>query len=301
MNGGPYEERELWHLYNTYGASPAALSRFSRNPDAYKDLVIKQAREMSPDTLEYALRIRESDYSSHLVLVVEPSLERRYSCQRRVASRGVFEILWDQHIKNQASEMLRFYYFFQESPVTAPAAGWIFELRMHQLLRRGDPIHLFPIGGRSVQTDFFYDDYTSSREGKNKKILQLTGSEEHRLVAEARLDVGFYYRLDAADSHSINSLSLVHHPDQPSPTLLVFWFAWNKTELTLNEGSLRRICGFECPPDTHRCCVVVTTGSVQPQIRVPGTFFSHRGQEETEPGNCIFPAFHCHISASALF
>ena len=294
-NGGPYEEHELRHLYNTYGASPASLSKFSRNPEAYKDLVTKQAQGMSAEALRYALRIRESDYSSHLLVVVEPSLEQRYSCQKRVASREVFEILWDQHIKNQPLEILRFYYFFRESPVTAPAAGWVFELWMHLLLRGGTSLPLSPIGGRTVQADFVYDDYTSSLEGENKNVLQLTRSGEYRLGGEVKLEVGRYYRLKAADFYPIHSLFLIHPRGEPSPILLMFCIGWNETEQTVSKGSLQRICGLGCPPDTRRRYVVVTPSGAQPRMRVPRTIFPHQGQEDTVPVN-VFPAFHFEIS-----
>ena len=126
-------------------------------------------------------------------------------------------------------------------------------------------------------------------------VAGLVTSVQYRLGGEVKLDVGRYYRLKAADFYPIHSLFLIHPRGEPSPILLMFWIAWNETEQTVNEGSLQRICGLECPPDTRRRYVVVTPSGAQPRMRVPRTIFSHRGQEDTVPIK-VFPAFHFEIS-----
>ena len=69
----------------------------------------------------------------------------RGAARKTIASRFIFELLWDEYLKDQASEMQDLYNLFSGSPITAVAAGWVFEFRMHQLLKDGRVIQLFPI------------------------------------------------------------------------------------------------------------------------------------------------------------
>jgi len=78
--------------------------------------------------------------------ILEPSLTSRLSSENTVAPRSIFEFLWDRHVKDQVFDVKYSYNIFRGSPVTASAAGWVFELRMHQLLIQGNPIELFPLG-----------------------------------------------------------------------------------------------------------------------------------------------------------
>jgi len=111
----------------------------------------------------------------------EPSPASRSDCEKRVTSRSVLELLWDQHLQGQVSELKYFYNLFRSSPISASAAGWVFELWMHQSLRQGGSIQLFHIGRRSskLKSNSFCGDHTASEQGENQKVLQLTTSEDH--------------------------------------------------------------------------------------------------------------------------
>ena len=73
------------------------------------------------------------------------------------------------------------YDLLRQNPDMTPAAGWLFELRLHRLLRWGDPIHLFPIRSHHGAADSVYNDYHASEDGKGQKGLQLPDSREHVL------------------------------------------------------------------------------------------------------------------------
>ena len=98
------------------------------------------------DEVQAALKSPESDGSSHLLMLLELSPTSRSSCQKRIASRHMFEMFWDRHMKCQVSKMLFFYDLFQDTPLLSAAASWIFELRIHQLLWRGNLVNLFQWG-----------------------------------------------------------------------------------------------------------------------------------------------------------
>ena len=268
-SGGPYEEDQLWYLYNTYGATPRALSRYAHRPDVYRRLVTAQVDQMKPDALRSALQRPECQESSHLVTLIEPSPASRSDCEKRIASRGVLELLWNQHLKDQVSEMEYPYNLFRSSSGSASAAGWVFELRMHQLLRQGDSIQLFPIGRRSSESNSFYDDYTASEQGRDQEVLQLTASEYHPLNEEVRLRFGHYYRPQTTNFPTIDSLFLIHPPGEPSPTLLMFQITRNKTEHDVNEGGLCRIEKMKLPKNIRRYYVLVTPHNIQPKIKAP--------------------------------
>ena len=79
------------------------------------------------------------------------------------------EMLWQRHIKQQASNVRYFYDLFRNSPGTTSAAGWIFELRIHELFRQGNTIGLFPVIGRRAGANFVCNGYAASKEKKDQK------------------------------------------------------------------------------------------------------------------------------------
>ena len=250
---------------------------------------------MKLGALEQALR-SPHPYSSDLIVVLDPSPEDRLRNQNRIASRWIFELLSDLHTKNRVSEMRRFCDIFLQNAVAATTSGWAFELQMHQLFREVNRIQLFPIRCHITEGNFIYNDYTASQEGRNQQFLQLTGSEGRLLAEGVKSEVGHYYRIQATDSDSINSLFLVYPPDEPSPVLLMFWIAWNETRQDISEGDLRRIDGLNLPPNTRRwyVVVVVTPHDVWPEIRVPEVYVRGRGKRGRKAED-IFPVFHCPV------
>jgi len=77
-NGGPYEEHELRHLYDTYGASPRS-SLYARNPAEYRKRVVAQVLLLKPEDLRYTLQSPYLKSSSDLIMCIEPSPSRSYS------------------------------------------------------------------------------------------------------------------------------------------------------------------------------------------------------------------------------
>jgi hypothetical protein len=63
-----------------------------------------------------------------------------------------------------------------------PAAGWVFELRTHQVFTKEQTIQVFPLRGCRAKVNLVYDNYTSSKERQNLMNLRLTESTEHPLV-----------------------------------------------------------------------------------------------------------------------
>ena len=181
-------------------------------------------------------------------------------------------------MKGQASEMEYFYHLFSKSQTTASAAGWVFEFRMHQLLRDGCTIQLFPIGSHHVDNNTIYNCYSSLYDGQDTKALMLPTSEEHSLLPNMTLTMGNYYRPLNSDINfpEINSLFLIKPPNERSPILLMFQMTQDKDRHDVKPKDLLAVEGLDLPLNTRKWLVVVTPFNIEPKIVVPKTDFPDR-------------------------
>lgn len=287
----PPSESQVRHLYNAYRASPRELVHFAHRPNEYKILVARQVQQIKPGTLPFAFQSPDFEGTFDLIIRAEPSPTSRFVHEKTIASRGVFELLWKRYLQNRIAEMKCCYDDFKSSSVTAPAAGWIFEFRMHQLLRQGYPLKLFPLGlGKAESKKFdIYDDYKASHKRGNTKNLQLAASQEHRLAKWERLQVNHYYCPSAFLLPTIDSLLLVHPFGKLSSILLTFQMTRDEEEHRVSEDSLRGIEELELPSDTRRYHVVVTPRGMEPRLRVPKGCFKRAN------------VFHHPVDEDALF
>ena len=299
LSTGPYTLHQLWYLYNTYGASPRALSSDSDEPAAYRDRVIEEVQRIRSDDLLHTVQSSESDESSHFIMAIEPSPGSRNACEKRFISRHVFEMLWERHIRHQVFELHFYYDLLQRSPNTSSSAGWIFESRMHQLLRQGDTIPLFPVHGRVVRANFVFDDYAASDKTKD---LQLPESEEHFLDEGTHPRVGRYYRPRVAKFSTIDALFFVQPPDEPSPILLTLQFTRSE-EHNVKEGGLCKPDQLDLHTDTRWYLVVVTPEGIQPAITIPKILFGDEGSKAKKGKTLdrLIQVFHSPISMEKLF
>ena len=265
----PPKESQIQYLYNTYRASPRELVHFAHRPGEYKALVTQQVQQIKPGTLPFAFQSPDLEETYDLITRMEPSPTSRSVHEKTIASRGVFELLWERYLQNRIADMKRCYDAFKDNPVTAPAAGWTFEFRMHQLLRRGYPLKLFPLGlGKEEKKFDIYDNGRTSHKRGSSKNLQLAVSQEHHPTKGDRLQISHYYRPVSPSFPTIDSLVLVHPFGKLSPILLTFQMTRDE-EHRVNEEGLRRIRELVFPPGTRRYHVVVTPRGMEPRVRVP--------------------------------
>ena len=277
--GGPHEESQLRHLYDVYRAPPRALARYARIPDEYGDLVAQKVQQITPGDLRSVFHNPDPDDSSHLIVRIEPSPTKRTRFEKTFASRRVFELLCDRHLRDSVADMKHFYYVSQDSSVTAPAAGWIFELRMHQLFRQGYLLKILPLGrgeAKNKEFDDVYDNYATFHKEEGPKYFDLAVSQEHRLDEGSQLQVDRYYRPKADSFPTIDSLLLVHPTGEQSPILLMFQITCGKG-CGVKEVSLEKIERLKFPLDTRKYYVAVTPASIVPEITVPKGRFADVG------------------------
>ena len=269
---------------------------YASDPGRYKDLIIHEIAKVNPDKLHHALNDPFFDNISHLILIVEPSSSRSVYT-KRIASRRVFQLLWDRHLRHMIAHIAYFYDLFRTSPTTAVSAGWIFEFRMHQLLAVQRAIRIFPITqAEAGSVNYIYKDYP----GENAVDLQWTGSQEEPLDLEGEFIANRYYRPTSTNFPAIDSLLLIHPPDKSPPILLMFQITRNTNEHDVNLGGLQKVDELGLQPNTRKYYVVVTPEGVQPKISVPKKYHKVEGVKPQLPEN-VLHVFNYPIHRDELF
>ena len=168
--------------------------------------------------------------------------------------------------------MAKLYGLFQVSLISVPAAGWTFELRMHEFLVRKQTIQLFPVFGRKARVDILYDNYTVSKAQENPANFPF--------VKAQRFQKNHYYCPESRNLLTIDSLLLIHPLDE-SLILLMFKITRNGKDHHVNPKGLHRTDNLRVPPDTHRYYVVVAPEGIRPTMKVHAKYLSGQGQQET--------------------
>ena len=277
------------------------MAFYASDPIEYESRVLENVWAIDPNKLQQTFNNQLFDEVSHHILVIEPLPTNRWLFVKRIASRRVFEMLWEKHLKTRVSDMKYFYDLFRATTTTASSAGWVFEFRMHQLLTRQQTIRLFPITQDNPgPKNFIYKGYP----GENPIDLQLIKSDEHPLF-EDEFHANRYYRPTSTNFPTIDSLLLIHPPDSP-PILLAFQIARNKKEHNVNEAGLQRIDKMikklKSTEDTQNArlyFVVVTPEEVEPEIKVHKAYFGMTGNEKLPVEK--FQVFNYPVSVDALF
>ena len=254
---------------------------YTSNPAAYEDLVIDQIQIIEPDDLRY---IPYNPKSTHCrVFTVWPSPTSRYMYENRIVSRLIFELLWDRLLQYRISDMRYLYYEFRASATMAASAVWIFEHRIHQLLRSQATIRLVPIiRHKPGPNDYIYKGY----QWENPIDLWLPGSAERPLVEGGRFRRNRYCRLD---SPGANSFLLVYPPDGSPPILLIFVVTCSTEIHYVSEDILRKIDSCSLPPDVRRYYVVVTPKGARPKIKFPEAYSGKKGStRQSDKGLRVF-------------
>ena len=144
-------------------------------------------------------------------------------------------------MKDQAIKMSAFYQHFLSNPITASAVGWIFKFQMHQLLKDGCTIQLFPILGHHVPKNIIYESKAppATRATLYSTIwiawLDLVG-----LVLKMTLTAGNYYHFSNVNFTAFDSIlhwSLRQILTNP-PCQSCWYFRWCETRIHIMSDSM---------------------------------------------------------------
>lgn len=258
------------------------MAEYAAIPHVYEEILRERIAHIDTSKLPQIFRDPGSYEDSQYIVTVSPSRATYGVSEKNITSRYVFELLWEKHIYHRIDLMLEFHYLFLNSPAAAIAVEWLFELRMHQLLRRQQHIRVFPIRGRRVKANFVYDDYTSAKN--NPTELQLADSTDLDLVEKAKLEKGHYYRPISTNFPGIDSLLLIHPPGELTPILLMFRFTRNEIELDAKLRGLGKIDELGLPSDTRRYYIVVIPEGIHPKITIRTSYFKEGQDKDTDEG-----------------
>lgn len=229
------------------------------------------------------------------LILTEPSSTRR-SPVKRIASRHIFELIWERSLHQQVVGMKYFYNLFRPNEVTAVSAGWIFEYRMHDLLRTKQAIRLSPIAqARPGPVNFIHKEYTEDKS----VTTELASSAEYLLVEADDLLENHYYRPEASNFPAADSFILIRPSHDSDPILLIFQMTLNTKSHDVNEAGLRRIHNFKLPAGTRMYYVVITPEGVKPKITIPKEYFGMKGKGKL--GDDRIRVFNYDVSEGELF
>jgi len=277
----PHSECQLWYLFHQFGASTRALTIYGAHPDQYEEQLRRYIDGINPDDLPYIFQNPASSKNSHLIITIYPQEGSPINFEKKFASRRVFDMVWEKHLSRRIDLMREFYYQLLTKPIAAIPAGWAFENRTHQLLRREQTLRLFPILPHTRKTNIIFDKYTTSEAKNTPTEFQLTSSEEYRLVARANLQANQYCRPESSNFAAVDSVLLIHPPSE-SPILFMFQMAQNKTKHDAKLSGLQKAEGLVVPPDTHKYLVIVTPANIHPCITVPLEYFGRTVDIQSE-------------------
>ena len=273
------------------------MAEYSVCSDQYEALLQKAINEIQPGQLRTAFHDPGVHGFSRYVTTMWPIHDH---CYYRVefAARRVARLVWEKHAHSQIDDMEDFYQLFCGGKVLSTSATWIFKFRMHELLRNGQTIELFPIlhSPNKGMANLIYDNYAASRNGKDPINLTLPVSSEYPLTEGVRLEEGRYYRPKSSD-FVVDSLLLIHPPGE-SPILLMFQMSSNDDELGVSpEGSDiidRMLLG------TRKYYIVVTPDTAHPKVNVPVKYFKEM-EKQVASADESFLVFHYSVRLEQLF
>jgi len=279
------------------------MDMYACHPNDYARKVRKEVNKTTSESLRQAVCDPESCDLSHIIITIIPSPDNRDEPEVDFASEGVFRLVWDKHLHSRIDEMEYYYNLFSASKTSA-AAGWIFESRMHQVLRSGGTIQLFPIrssgkGGVNI----IYNNHTASQHWNDSTTLEMLPSAEYALDTTIELKKNHYYRPAAKNFPTIDSLFLVHPDGEPLPILLMFQIT-RSGEHDVKIGHLRTVDNLHFPGPVKKYYVIVTPEQGFPQIKVPIQYFKEDRGVSVDFGKSAdeaFPVFHYLVHPDDLF
>ena len=131
LGNEPPAGQQLFYLHNECVPSLGDMVSFAKAPRKYEDVILQATSDIGPSQMPDIFWNLASHPSSQYISVIEPSPTSRREPVVDIASRRIFELLWEKHVKQpRVREMGYLYNSFRRDPLTAIAAGWIFESRI---------------------------------------------------------------------------------------------------------------------------------------------------------------------------
>ena len=292
-------------MYNKYGASAGYLLGHANNPMNYERMVLSQVLELSPLDLEELFRDpTHTKRRVHFLISAHPSLIDPTKPESKVASQYIVDKICMEVLENQVDEVRKICEMLQDGGQMDATGRMFFKYRVHQFLREGRAVKIFPIlsktkGNKLEGNCYVYDDYTATDTGVPMSCLGLPKLEEKVIYAEetGTAEVGIYYRAAEGNFPSVDSWLHLRLDPQVPPTLLRFQMSLTETTYAVEKAGLDRVDGLISAE--KKLLVVITEKGIQPKILVPVDCLA--GKLDACSPDTVFPVFHLPLSKEELF
>jgi len=301
-----HSEKNLWNVYTKYGASTRNLFVYADEPSEYEDRILTVIRRLSSEGLTTLLQDADAgSENSHLVISTGPLPGNRSKAERKFASTYVLEECCKRILGNEVLEMRSHYNLLRGNPISATAAGMVFEHRAHPFLRQQTTIDIFPILGRVTTKhgkNAYYDDYTATNNDTDKTRVDLPPLEEHHFIDKipTHLKYNTYYRPKRTNFPSVDSWILIQPDPKEPPIFIMFQITINASSHGVNVKGLELIDTLPTPVGTRRCLVVLTPSDVTPEIGPVPVDYLRRKFPQLDLDR-DFPVFHYPVDSDAVF
>jgi hypothetical protein len=292
-------EKILLHLHGTYGVSLRSLFLFAHKPADYEEEVDRDLRGVSPQKLDRLIRSAAGGF--RYLTSAGPSQTSRTRSEKTIASQCILEKICKLVLRDRVEEIRKIYDMSLGNSSIPTAAGMIFEYRVHQLLQQGTVMNLFPIIGKTEQTNVIYEDYTATDSRAAAVRITLPKLAEIILEGEmgSTLQVGDYYRPRNKNFPPLDSWLLAQPTSQESPILLRFQITHREARYGAEISGLAKVDKL-VTAGTQKCLVVVTPTGVRPKVTVSRDYLTDTFLAGRDP-NVAFPVYHLPYSYDALF
>ena len=285
-------------MHTNFGASLRSLFTFSDSTGDYERLVNSEIFRLLPADLMRLLRDPlYAEEHSHLLVTTIPSPSDHTIAERKIASPFILEKICKTVFEDRTDDIRTFYDTLRRGAEMNSAAGMFFEARVHQVLREGGVINLFPIScvEENPAVNYVYSEYTE----ENPKRLVLPRSTEE-VVSKAQTEApvtGIYYRPVEKNFPAFDSWLCYQPTPEDDPIHLRFQMTLAMTHSVAKKG-------LECmdrlvPGKAVKFLVVVTEEGIRPKMYVPKDYIDKKlggGDPNTK-----FPVYHLPLTRDQIF
>ena len=267
-------EERLWNLHATYGASLRNLFVYANRPDSYHKVVISEIEKLSAEKLRKLLSSADdSPDNSHYLMSTSPMPHDRTEPKRKVISQDVLGECCKRVLKDDAEELKKLYDMLRGEKSMAASAGMVFEHGVHQYIREGGVLNLFPLLANPSPRggNYVFEDYHPTHSSPFK----LPRMEEYFVGKETdhTHELHTYFRPLSTNFASFDSWVITRQTVDGRRFLLTFQITINKKHHNLKKEGLDRLQEL-APDDALVCPVILTPMGVEPRITVPTSYLT---------------------------
>ena len=295
-------ESVLFNMHITFGASLRNLFMFSDGTNDYERLVDLEISKLHPAELTKQLRNPlGAQGNSHLLVTTTPSPSDRTISERKISSLLIFEKICKMVFNDRTDQIRTFYDTLRNDEQINSAAGMFFEARVHQVLREGGVINLFPIRCKNTTptVNYVYSEYA---EEATKRLVLPASPEE--VVSKGQIEAPvacIYYRPLEKNFLAFDSWLCLQPTPEDKPIHLRFQITLAQNHHVAMKG-LEFMDVFVSDQAVEKYLVVVTEEGIHPTMSAPKDYLDRKLKKlkDGDP-NTALPMYHLSLTRDQVF